>query len=136
MLTEQQITSLQALVNCIIPADEYANGWDAGVGDYLLGQFRGDLNDKVGLYKNGLTSLENEAQHIHSKAFTLLSFEEQNALLTNIEKGHVKTGWAIDPVSFFEDVVAHCMEGYYSDPQNGGNRDGISWQMIGFEVSE
>ena len=24
------------------------------------------------------------------------------------------------------------MEGYYADPGNGGNRDGIAWQMIGF----
>jgi hypothetical protein len=26
------------------------------------------------------------------------------------------------------------MEGFYGDPGNGGNRNAVSWHMIGFEV--
>jgi len=136
MLSEKQTEILEALVNCIIPADEFPNGWDAGVGDYLFRQFEGDLSDKVAVYKNGLSSLEDEAQAIYGKGFASLAIDEQTALLTNIEKGQVQGGWAIDAAEFFAMAVDHCTEGYYSDPQNGGNRNGISWQMIGFEVSE
>jgi gluconate 2-dehydrogenase gamma chain len=32
-------------------------------------------------------------------------------------------------------LVNHTMEGFYSDPGNGGNRDAVSWKMIGFEVT-
>ena len=136
MLTEQQILILQALVNCIIPADDFPNGWDAGVGDYLLKQFEGDLQDKVAVYKNGLSSLEDDAQRIYGKGFASLSTDQQTNLLTNIEKGQVQVGWAIDAAEFFAMAVQHCTEGFYSDPQNGGNRDSIAWQMIGFEVRE
>ena len=31
-------------------------------------------------------------------------------------------------------IVEHCAEGFYSNPENGGNKDGIAWEMIGFEV--
>ncbi len=136
MLTEEQTEILQALVNCIIPADEFPNGWDADVGDYLYRQFEGDLSDKVAVYKNGLSSIEDEAQVLYGKGFANLSFDEQNTLLTNIENENVQGGWAIDAAEFFAMVIDHCTEGFYSDPQNGGNRDGISWQMIGFEVRE
>jgi gluconate 2-dehydrogenase gamma chain len=37
---------------------------------------------------------------------------------------------------FFRLLVAHTAEGYYSDPGNGGNRDRISWKMIGFEAKD
>jgi hypothetical protein len=30
-------------------------------------------------------------------------------------------------------LVHTTVEGYYSDPQQGGNRGAISWVMIGFE---
>lgn len=136
MLTQEQTEILESLVNCIIPADDFPNGWDAGVGDYLFGQFENDLSDKVAVYKNGLSSLEDEAQVIYGKEFASLTADERTALLANVEKGNVHGGWAIDAVEFFAMVVDHCTEGFYSDPQNGGNRDGIAWQMIGFEVRE
>ena len=56
------------------------------------------------------------------------------ALLEAIERGAVTTAWPIAPAAFFRYVVAHTMEGFYSDPGNGVNRDAVSWRMIGFEV--
>ena len=136
VLTEQQIPILQALINCIIPTDDFPNGWDAGVGDYLFQQFGGDLKHLVELYQQGLNCLDDEAQLVYVKAFTSLTLDEQTALLTQIEQGQVKSDWTVDPADFFKIVVEHCTEGYYSDPGNGGNRDGIAWQMIGFEIRD
>ena len=46
------------------------------------------------------------------------------------------SSWPVDPAEFFRNVIEHVMEGYYSDPGNGGNRDSIAWRMIGFEARE
>jgi gluconate 2-dehydrogenase gamma chain len=36
--------------------------------------------------------------------------------------------------AFFELVRKHTLEGYYGSPRHGGNRDAVSWRMLG--VSE
>ena len=73
MFTEAQLKCLQALVNCIIPADDFPNGWDAGVGDYLLRQLEGDLKDKVGLYQTGLSLLDAETQAVYYPSFATIA---------------------------------------------------------------
>ncbi len=54
--------------------------------------------------------------------------------MSRVEAGAVATPWPVDPAAFFRNAVAHAAEGYYGDPANGGNRDGVAWRMIGFEV--
>jgi hypothetical protein len=134
MLTEQQLGVLRAACNRIIPADDYPAGWEAGVGDYLLRQFEGDLQPAVESYQQGLAALEAEAQAIHAQSFAALHPSTQDKLLTQVEQDVVATEWSLDPARFFKMLVDHCMEGFYSDPGNGGNRDEIAWKMIGFEV--
>lgn len=135
MLSAAQIVILEALVNRIIPADEYPGGWEAGVGDYLFGQFERDLKHLLPVYALGLDALDAEAQAEAGQPFAQLEPDVQDALLTRVEAGRVRATWGVDPVAFFRMVVDHCAEGYYADPGNGGNHDGISWQMIGFEVN-
>ncbi len=135
MLSPKQLLILETLVDCIIPPDDYPGGWEAGVGDYLFKQFEGDLKDALPMYQAGLLALDIEAMAVHKKAFVDLSSDEQAELLTQIEQGNVQSEWSIDPGNFFEQVVQHCAEGFYSDPGNGGNKNGIAWQMIGYEVT-
>ena len=134
MLTEPQLATLRALVDRIIPADDFPSGWQAGVGDYLAGQFERDLRSQLDRYRAGLDALDAEAQAGSGARFAELNPEEQDALLRRVEAGAVATAWPIDPAAFFRVAVDHAMEGFYSDPSNGGNRDGIAWRMIGFEV--
>jgi gluconate 2-dehydrogenase gamma chain len=28
-------------------------------------------------------------------------------------------------------LVAHAMQGFYGDPRHGGNRERVSWKMLG-----
>ena len=135
MLTEQHITILKAVVDAVIPPDDYPGGWEAGVGDYLLRQFAGDLKDHLGVYQQGLLAIEAEAQEMAGKPFADLTPDAQEALLANVERGQVQTVWSTDPAAFLAMLVAQCAEGFYSDPSNGGNRDGVAWKMIGFGVS-
>jgi gluconate 2-dehydrogenase gamma chain len=34
---------------------------------------------------------------------------------------------------FFELVRKHTLEGYYGSPRHGGNRDAVSWRMLGLD---
>ena len=135
LFSTQQQTTLQAAVNRIIPPDDYPGGWEAGVGEYLMHQFERDLKDAIARYQAGLDALEAEAHAHYGADFAALNAPSQDALLARIEQGKVTTAWPIDPAEFFTMVVNHSMEGFYSDPGNGGNRNGIAWRMIGFEVT-
>ena len=134
MLDEQQLDTLKALVNAIIPADDWPSGWQAGVGDYLLAQFARDLADCLPIYVQWLTALDAEARALCQRPFAELNLAERTRLLESIEQGQVKTAWPMDAAAFFQQIVEHCIEGLYSDPGNGGNKNGVAWDMIGFEV--
>jgi hypothetical protein len=134
MLTPSQTVTLRAAIDCIIPPDDVPGGWEAGAGDYLLGQLQRDLQPLAELYGAGLDSLDAEARAVAGANFAALGQPAQDALLGAIERGHVTTVWPIDPAAFFRYLVDHTMEGFYSDPSNGGNRDAVSWRMIGFQV--
>ena len=135
MLTETQWATLRALIDRLIPADDYPGGWDAGVGDYLERQFAGDLSDALDLYLSGLDALDVEARTTAGVSFAALAPDAQDELLRNVEVGEMATDWPVDPPEFFRAATEHAAEGFYGDPGNGGNRDGVSWRMIGFEVT-
>ncbi len=136
LFSASQLKILRAVADRIIPPDEYPGAWDAGVGDYLLGQFQRDLKHLLETYRAGLDALDAEFQASTGLRFVAASAETQDAILARIEQGAVVTYWPLDAAVFFKMLVEHCMEGYYSDPANGGNREGIAWQMIGFEVRD
>lgn len=136
MLTVDHWNILRALMNRIIPQDDFPNAWEAGVGTYLERQFERDLQHQVETYRLGLEALDAESQDSTGKSFTELGASTQDVLLSKIEAGQVRLSWPVDPAEFFDIVIAHVMEGYYSDPGNGGNRDLIAWKMIGFESHE
>ena len=133
-LSEQQLLALHAAVDRIIPADDFPSGWEAGVGDYLARQFQGDLAPYVPTYQALLDALDQEARAVGKASFAELPAPLQDALLERIAAGDVAADWQVDPVTSFAMLVEHTAEGFYSDPANGGNRDGVAWRMIGFEV--
>ena len=135
MLEERQLLTLQALVDTIIPEDDYPGGWESGVGDYLLGQLEGDLSHCLADYRGWLDALEMEAEEVFQRPFSRLDLATKTALLDAIEQGEIKSDWPVERAAFFAEIVEHCSEGYYADPGNGGNRDGIAWAMVGFEVT-
>ena len=122
MLTPLQTEILRAAVTCILPADEYPDGWDAGVGAYLTRL----LTREPGLlftYQRGLDALGSEEGGFHR-----LERPVQNTLLTRLESEPERG-------AFFRLLIAHTMEGFYADPGNGGNKDGVAWKMIGYGVT-
>ena len=122
LLNEHQTKTLQTLVNCIVPADDYPNGWDAGVGEYLARLLTQEPRFLFP-YRSGLDAINAEAPD-----FCRLLSPAQNAWLTRLEQDKERG-------AFFRLLVTHVTEGYYADPGNGGNWGGIAWQMLGYKVT-
>jgi hypothetical protein len=125
--------TFRAVVDCLIPPDDFPGGYEAGVGDYIERLLRTDLAEHSEFFRAGIEAIEAEALAQFNKAFARLSASEQTLTLAAIETGEVKAIWPIPPVRFFEMLVNTTVEGYYTEPQQGGNRGAISWVMTGFE---
>jgi hypothetical protein len=124
---------LRTVVDCLIPADDFPGASEAGVCNYLRKLFETDLRDEAGFFMTGLDQIELEALVRFGESFASLTLEQQNVTLETIQQGDVLTSWPISPQRFFEMLVCTTAEGFYSDPQQGGNRNAVSWMMTGFE---
>ena len=132
-LTQQQQQTLRAAVDRIIPPDDYPGAWQSGVGDYLVRQFDGDLRPVFDDYCTGLSALDAESLARFQQSFSQLSEEDQDHVLGLVEGGEVLTTWDVAPRVFFNLLVRTTAEGFYSEPEQGGNRNAASWKMVGFE---
>ena len=125
--------TLPAVVDCLIPRDDFPGAYDAGVCDYIEQLLQTDLAEHAEFFRLGLDAIDSEALATYDAPFSVLTREQQIATLESIECGAVKTSWPIAPERFFVMLVNTTAEGYYSDPQQGGNRGRASWVMTGFE---
>jgi hypothetical protein len=129
------VAALEALVDTLIPPDDYPGGWEAGVGDYLARGFSGHLAVFVETYRKCLAVLDGEAAARHGKSFGQLASPERTALLEALDRGEAAAQWPIPPARFIQIAMQHAAEGFYADPANGGNKDAVAWKMVGFEVT-
>jgi gluconate 2-dehydrogenase gamma chain len=125
--------TLPAVVDCLIPPDDFPGAYDAGVCDYIQQLFQTDLAEHDEFFRAGINAIDSEALATYNAPFAVLTREQQIATLESIESGAVHTSWAISSARFFVMLVNVTAEGYYSDPQQGGNRGCASWVMTGFE---
>ncbi|HEX2854709.1 MAG TPA: gluconate 2-dehydrogenase subunit 3 family protein [Opitutaceae bacterium] len=127
--------TLRALLDRMVPPDDFPGAVEAGVEDYVHRQLAGDCSREAGALTSGLRQLDAEAAARHSVNFDALSPANQDTLLRDLEAGLVSPTWPaeISPLTFFARMVELAHEGYYADPANGGNRDGSSWRMIGYD---
>lgn len=125
---------LRAVLDCLIPADDFPGAWEAGVADYIERQFNRDLADQRDFYCLGLDAVEAESQARFQTTFNQLTAAQQMETLEAIELGNITTSWPVSPRAFFTLLVNTAAEGYYSNPEQGGNRDSKSWLMTGFEM--
>jgi gluconate 2-dehydrogenase gamma chain len=111
------LANLAAVVDRIIPTDEWPSATQNGCFGFLAKLFE-ERSDLVDAYRIGLASFR-------ADRYSSMSAEEQDRYIERREK---------EP--FMQLLIQHAMEGYYSDPSNGGNAERSSWKMIGFEVSD
>ena len=125
--------TIRAVVDCLIPPDDFPGAYEAGVCNYLDRLLQTDLAEHADFFRAGIDAIDTEALAQYNARFEALTPDQQIAILAGIDSGAVKTSWPVAPWRFFEMLVNTTAEGYYSDPQQGGNRGCASWVMTGFE---
>ncbi len=131
--TVREARTLEAVCEQIIPADKDPGAKQAGVVNYIDRQIVGHLKRHQKSYREGLAAVDQTSRTLFSKVFAELSSEQQIKILDALEKNEVPAEpWkGRSAQRFFELVVAHTMQGFYGDPRHGGNRDAVSWRMLG-----
>ncbi len=155
-LTATEAAFLGAAYDAIIPADRLSpSGSDCGLVTYIDRQLAGAWGSGARLYRSGpfiqgkpeqgyqlsLTPREFFAAGIkaanewtrktYGKEFDRLAPADRVAALKTMEEGKAELV-EINGKQFFETVLQSAMEGFFADPIYGGNRDKVSWRMVGY----
>ena len=83
------------------------------------------------VYRLGIAATNAYCERTYHKSFDRLDAAHQDEVLTALDGAKL----AFDEVPakvFFEMLYENTLEGYFSDPMYGGNRDKVSWKLIGF----
>ncbi|RKD95445.1 gluconate 2-dehydrogenase subunit 3 family protein [Halopiger aswanensis] len=86
-------------------------------------------------YDQGIHAVEEYVQaEYDADSFTGLEDEQQDEVIEALEEGEVETfeDSDIDPDGFFLLVRQNTLEGMFSDPMYGGNREMVGWRLKGF----
>jgi len=120
--TVEEAAIVDAISECLIPADRDAGARQAGVVNYIDLQLTRHFKKLQRTYRQGIAAVEARSQSQFSRPFTRLVAGEQVVVLTTIEAKNR---------AFFELILNHTRQGFYGDPRHGGNRDMASWKMLG-----
>jgi gluconate 2-dehydrogenase gamma chain len=105
---------------------------DAGVLNYIDLALAGAYSHLQDFYRRGLNSLEAYCQKTHKTSFVTLGAARQDEVIRALESGKAtEFGWP-RPQAFFNMLRTHTIEGMFSDPVYGGNKDFAGWRLVGF----
>jgi gluconate 2-dehydrogenase gamma chain len=155
-LTPTEAAFMSAMADTIIPADELSpSGTECGVVVYVDRQLAGAYGAGAKMYRSGpflrgkpeqgyqlaLTPREYFAAGIaaandwsrktYGKEFDRLSVADRDAMMKQMDDGKAQFEH-FSAKGFLDRVLSIVMEGFFSDPMYGGNRNKVSWQMLGF----
>ena len=133
--TVTEASCVIAICEQIIPADKEPGATDAEVINYIDRELRHIYKQHQKLYRNGIAALQASCKQLKGELFEDLPFDEQTALLIDMEKSKLpKTNWRdAKQGAFFQTIRKHTIEGFYSNPQHGGNKDHVSFEMMRIE---
>jgi gluconate 2-dehydrogenase gamma chain len=131
--TVDEAMTLAAVCDQIIPPDQDPGAAWAGVVNYIDRQLGGPFKHLRRTYRDGLIGVDQSSRALYGARFADLPPAKQVEFLTALEGGQVRgNGWKeVRPREFFSMVLSHTMQGFYGDPRHGGNRDAVSWKMLG-----
>ena len=155
-LTAPEAAFFAAAVDTFIPADELtpsgtdcgllafidrqlASAWGGGAKMYRQGPFR-KAKSEYGyqlpltpreFFAAGIVATNAWTRKVHGKDFDRLGPKEREAALKELEAGKATLD-DFNGKQFFEALLQITMEGFFADPIYGGNRNKVSWKMVGF----
>ncbi len=155
-LTQTEADFLSAAYDTIIPADALSpSGTDCGCVTYIDRQLAGAWGNGARMYRNGpffqgkpeygyqlpltpreffaagITAANAWSTKTYGKTFDRLAPADRAEALTQMEQGKAEFT-SFDSKLFFETVLQSAMEGFFADPMYGGNKNKVSWKMVGY----
>lgn len=121
-LNEYQARTLAAICDQIIPADDFPSASQAGVLTYIDKHLARQFRRQQNAFRDGLEQADAISRSKFGRALFDVPQAEQLEIAISMERDHRK---------FFDLVRQHTFEGYYGSPRHGGNRDAVSWRMLG-----
>jgi len=156
VLTAAEAAFVGAAADTMIPADalspsgtdcgvvtfvdrQLASAWGGGARMYRSGPFR-KAKPEHGyqlpltpreFFAAGIAATNTWTRKLHGKDFDRLGPKDREDALKALESGKAELG-DLNGSEFFDALLTIVMEGFFADPIYGGNRDKVSWKMIGF----
>ncbi len=120
--TGAEAGTVEAICERIIPTDADPGAKAAGVINYIDIQLTKCFKKHQKTYREGVAAVDAASRKQFGKPFVELPSEQQVEVLQNTEQ---------NSKAFFDLILAHTRQGFYGDPRHGGNRDRVSWKMVG-----
>ncbi|ARP97026.1 gluconate 2-dehydrogenase subunit 3 family protein [Bordetella genomosp. 13] len=153
---KQEAEAIDAIVARLIPADDLGPGakeagvttfldeqlagaWGAGDQFYRSGPFEEGTAEQgyqlsftpAEMFRRGLAELDAATRKQDGKPFAELDEGTQDEWLRLMQSG--KADFSPLPSDiFFQALMDGAVEGFFSDPQYGGNVDMVGWKLVGF----
>ena len=117
---------LEAFIDRLVPKDENGPGAvECGVGEYIDRSLADYLASEKTVFLDGLSALDAYARGSQGSPFAELSPDKRDAMLTAIDNNQVP-----NLRGFFNRVRRLTLEGMFSDPYYGGNKNFAGWDLI------
>jgi len=156
VLTAEEVAFFSATSDTMIPADALSpSGTECGVPAFIDRQLAGALGAGAKMYRAGpyhqgapeqgyqlplvprdyfaagVKATNAWSTKTYGKSFDRLTAGQRAEALTAMESGKAPFE-DFDSRAFFQRLLVITMEGFFSDPIYGGNRNKASWRMLGF----
>ena len=105
---------------------------DADVLNYIDLALAGPYADEQYFYRTGLIQLDTHCTQAYGKPFRSLTAAQQDETIAALEQGKATAFVWPTAQAFFSALHKHTMEGMFSDPIYGGNKDFAGWRLVGF----
>jgi gluconate 2-dehydrogenase gamma chain len=148
---------VEALVDHMVPADEIspkgtdlgvniyidralAGGWGKGDRLYMQGPWKLGAPSQgyqlpltpAQLYRAGIEATNAHCRKVFGKSFDRIEDSQRQEVLTGLSSGKITFDNGLPVRMFWATLYQTVIEGMYSDPIYGGNRNKAGWAIIGF----
>ncbi len=137
-LTESEAETLSAISEQIIPTDQDPGAITAGVPNFIDRQLVGPYKRFQEVYRSGLAGVDETSRAMFGARFSALAWDKQTKVLQEMEAGKVQgPAWTSQSAAaFFVLVRDHSLQGFYGSPRHGGNRNYVSYRMLGVDYPQ
>jgi gluconate 2-dehydrogenase gamma chain len=129
-LSASERQTLDAFVDRLAPKDELGPGaLEMGAANYIDLSLADYLAAEKPSFVEGLAAVDAYARAEHGSRFADLTPEKKDAVLSAMDNG-TATGFTPNSRVFFNRARRLTLEGMFSDPYYGGNKNFAGWDLI------